>query len=222
MNKTYTTFSDWVTMLENHPLVILDVGANDLGTTCAFRSLFPNAYIHAFEPDVRAIKNGKLRLAKLGNFSSRITLHECAVGRLDAIRDFFPSNGKSPTMNWYESGYDLSGSILEPVAIHHPGLETVFFESPVKVRCITLNAWLQEYRPRKVDLIWMDVQGAELEVIQGGELVINMAKWIYLECMETRVYRNQPSLKAITEALPFHKLYQSLPDGNYLYRRIFD
>jgi FkbM family methyltransferase len=222
MSKYLRKFSDWAELLDHHPLVILDVGANDLGTTCAFKSLFPDAYIHAFEPDARAIKHGKARLSKLDRPSERITFHECAVGHSDGVRDFYPSNGTSPAMIWYETGYDLSGSLKVPVSARHPGLETVYFENPVQVRCTTLDSWLREYRPRKVDLVWMDVQGAELEVIRGGELVFNMAKWVYLECMETRVYMDQPSLEEIICALPFHRLCESFSDGNHLFRRVFD
>ena len=222
MSKLISVFSDWTKLLDSHPLVILDVGANDLGTTCAFKSLFPCAYIHAFEPDIRAINNGRARLAQIATLAKRITFHECAVGKFDGLRDFYPSNGHSPEMGWYDSGYDLSGSLLAPIAASHPGLETVYFERPVEVQCITLNSWVRKFRPRKIDLIWMDVQGAELEVIQGGGLAVRMAKWIYLECMETKIYEGQPNLEAITQSLPYHRLYQSFQDGNYLFKRFFD
>lgn len=222
MNNHQYSFSEWKHLLDLPPPVILDVGANDLGTSLAFKKLFPDAYIHAFEPDPRAIIHGEQNLERMKLWSERIIYHHCAVGEIESMRYFYPSNGFNPNCPWYDSGYDLSGSLLKPVSSVHPGLETVYFDSPIQVRCITLNTWLKSFKPRKIDLIHMDVQGAELEVIRGGDLAFKMAKWVFLECMDAKVYENQPTLNELSAHLPYHRLIKSYHgDGNHLFRRIF-
>jgi FkbM family methyltransferase len=212
-------FQRWQSLLVGTPLVILDIGANDLGTSFAFLNLFPDSYIHAFEPDKRALAHARARLQSNSNHSDRITLHEVAVSSSNQVSQFYPSNGVNPNLPWYSSGYDLSGSLRKPLHTTYPGIESIYFDQPVEVPCMTLDTWLLKFRPRKIDLIWMDVQGEELNVILGGRRSCTMAKWIFLECMDEQIYNEQPSLSMILEQLPDHSLFESFHDGNYLFKR---
>jgi hypothetical protein len=53
----------------------------------------------------------------------------------------------------------------------------------------------------QVDLIWMDVQGAELLVIEGARQTLKKTHYLYTECQEGR-YRGQPGLNRIVKELP--------------------
>ena len=85
MNDDGTTTLDSLSWLElqgiigSSPKVILDVGANDGGTSRVFQTLFPTAVIHGFEADRRAIERCKNRLEHGNLCRGRFALHEVAI-----------------------------------------------------------------------------------------------------------------------------------------------
>jgi len=198
---------------------ILDVGANDGGTSCVFHELFPNATIHSFEPDVRALTNFERRLKIANGKFRRIIIHRGAVADFDGQGTFYPSDGHNPRLNWYPTGWDLSGSLNRPLHNQHPGVDTITFSRNSTVKVTSLNKWASDHQIRKVDLLWMDVQGGELKVIKGATGVIPNTRYIFLECMSERIYDEQPTLDEIRQALSSHQLVCAFPDENYLFRQ---
>ena len=61
----------------------------------------------------------------------------------------------------------------------------------------------------QVDLIWMDVQGAEADVFRGGRETLAKTRFIYTEYGETELYQGQ---------LPFRQLLAEVPDFKVLAR----
>lgn len=55
--------------------MILEIGAHHGGHTAAFLKFFPQAQIHAFEPDPRAVKVLKSKVN-----DGRLRIHEIAIG----------------------------------------------------------------------------------------------------------------------------------------------
>lgn len=53
---------------------------------------------------------------------------------------------------------------------------------------------------RAIDLIWCDVQGAELKVVNGGRETLRLTKWFYVEVQEGR-YFGQPGVKKFLREL---------------------
>ncbi len=200
---------DWNQLLDMHPVVVLDLGANNLSATLTFAKLFQDAYIHAFEADPRAYNNGRINLSKIGESSRKIFFHNSAVGGTDGIRWFYPSSGIHPSHQWYDTGYDLFGSLLKPAFTTHPEFSTVFFDAPIQVQCVTLDSWVKTYRPRKIDLIQMDIQGGELDVIKGGATAMKMAKWLFFPSRDSSLYLDHYSLEDLIKCLPDHTLCSS-------------
>ena len=207
-------------LLGESPRFILDVGANDGGTSSVFQSLFDSVFVHAFEPDPRAIANieNRLKLHKLDG--SRFALHRCAVSNYDGDGEFFPSTGFHPGFPWYSTGYDLSGSLNRPLSSEYPGIPTIKFSEPFITPVVSLDRWANNHRLDRIDMIWMDLQGGELNAIRGGSDLVRKCDYIYLECEEERlVYENQPSRVEIEAHLPEHSLIAVFDDGNILFRR---
>ena len=199
--------------------LILDVGANDGGTSFVFHEIFPNATIHSFEPDPRALLNFDRRLTLENDKLTRIFLHRTAVSNFDGVANFYPSDGHNPKLQWYPSGWDLSGSLNKPLSEYHPGAETITFSRTIPVKVTSLNKWFNLHQVEKVDLLWMDVQGGELKVIEGAKDLIPLTRYIYLECMKESIYHEQPSLQEINQALNTHELVGVFPEDNYLFKR---
>ena len=210
---------DWQLLIQSKRPVIFDVGCNDGGHSRIFQHLFPECMIHAFEPDSRAIEHCKKRIA-LGQIDlARFQLFEGVLSDVQGTLEFWPSSGHVENAVWYESGWDLSGSTLKPVANKHPFVEGIIFESPVLVRSTTLDNYVEESAIQEIDLLWMDVQGAEFNVLKGSVNNLNKISYIYLECEASVVYEGQPTLHTITKFLQNYsfKRIANYPDGNYLF-----
>jgi len=57
--------------------------------------------------------------------------------------------------------------------------------SSVKIPAITLDFILEKYKLPRVDLIKIDVEGAECEVILGGRKTLEKTRYLYIECRKS-------------------------------------
>ena len=215
----YFPTPNWRFLLGNAPEVIMDIGANDGGTSAVFQHLFPGAQIFAFEPDPRAILNCKRRVASGQLRLEYFELFEGAVSDEDGECEFYQSDGSDPNFQWYETGYDLSGSILRPLSEQLQQVPTVVFKNKIRVKTTTLDNWISGREIRAIDLLWMDVQGAEAKVLSGARNALRKVKYIYLECEERKTYTGQPTLQELMTLLDGFALVQSYSDGNHLFIR---
>jgi len=179
--------------------LILEVGANNGHTTEQFLQEMPNSKIFCFEPDPRAIRKFRKRIS-----NPSVTLFECAVGNQNGIVNFNQSSGGEEADGW-----DQSGSIRRPKR-HLETWPWVKFESQIKVPIVRLDDWALTKTLGMIDLIWADVQGAEDDLIFGGETVIRSARFLYTEYGAMEWYQGQMSLDEICEALSNlgHVLYR--------------
>jgi FkbM family methyltransferase len=128
------------------PAVILDVGSN-IGASVRFlRARFPDAEIHAVEPDPTALKT--LRANTAGD--PRITVHPLAVGARTEERAFYQS-----LHGWASS---FSGDRRRA-----GGRWTT-------VQVVSLPDLLARIGRDRVDLIKMDIEGAEWDVFAATRL----------------------------------------------------
>jgi FkbM family methyltransferase len=206
-------------VIGSQPKVILDVGANDGGTSAAFQRLFPSAFIHAFEPDPRAIHNCRERINSQNIDQTRFNLHEVAVANFNGTADYYPSNGYNSEFRWYDTGYDLAGSLNKPLKVKYPGIETIYFESPIRVPVRRIDDLLRPYKIETIDLIWMDVQGGESNALLGAIETVSKACYLYIECIDEMIYEEQQSLPFIETILSGHIRVASYKDGNHLFQR---
>ncbi|KRQ09656.1 FkbM family methyltransferase [Bradyrhizobium sp. DASA03076] len=201
-----------VSLLGNPSPVILDIGCNDGTDTKRFVELCPEARFYCFEPDPRAVVRFK---KNLHSALDKVRLFEIAISDRNGKIDFHPSNGDGEVEEW-----DLSGSIRRPKN-HLAEYEWVRFDKPISVETRRLDDWSSEAKLDKIDLIWMDVQGAESDVIAGGKRALSNTRFIYTEYSDRELYEGQLSLNAILELLPSFevvRLYPRAVEGDVLLR----
>ena len=92
------------------------------------------------------------------------------------------------------NGAHGSGSLLRPTdhEIYFPGIK---FESAGMVQCYTLDTLFKKFWLGKIDLLWVDVQGAEQEVIQGGRCALAKTRYLFMEAEEDRALYDGQALK---------------------------
>lgn len=162
--------------------VVIEVGAHIGTDTTRIARLLQQPFTYlAIEPDNRNFEN----LQKVCDRYD-ITLIPAAIGNKNGLVNFWQSTTKS----------DFN-SLKKPIrnANRPKGTE---FES-VRVQSFTLDKLAELYQLSQVDLLWMDVQGAELEVIEGARGILEKTHYLYTECQEGR-YVGQPGFAKIMMA----------------------
>jgi FkbM family methyltransferase len=166
-------------LIKNPKPVILDVGAHVGETAARYRALFPGALIHSFEPFPPSFES----LAAAFRADPRVVPHNVAVSETAGTAKF-KVNRASVTNSLLESdrrGDDYWGKNL---------LDT---ESEISVRTLALDEFCREQRIEHVDVLKIDVQGAEYAVLAGARdlLARRAVDLIYLEMIIAPSYVGQ-------------------------------
>lgn len=188
---------------------ILEIGCNDGGQTLWFLEIFENARIYCFEPDPRAIVRFNERVGQRPN----VKLFEIALSDQDGNIPFFQSDGYRDDRMEIDmpKGWDLSGSIRQPKD-HLQLYPWVTFGQCITVMTTTLDTWCAQNNIKDIDFIWMDVQGAEIDVINGGMNALNRTHFIYMEYSDMEMYEGQNSLKQLLTHLKNFKILIRYPN----------
>ncbi len=157
---------------------ILDIGSWHLGQSIEFSSVFKNARIDAFEPVPDSYQNCLKRLEQIDEQKrNRISIHNIALSDKAGEIPFYPVDpAKSSTPNVGASSMfkfidGLNGSPF--------GQNLV--QNEIHVKTDTLDNWCRENNVTEVDIMWVDVQGAELLVFKGGENILKNTRIIMTE-----------------------------------------
>lgn len=185
--------------------VILEIGCNDGSQTCWLAKMFEHGTIYCFEPEPRAIRRFK---EKVGQHSN-INLFEMALSDKNGELTFHQSAGhlnkKDHNNEEMPEGWDLSGSIKKPKLhlITHP---SITFDQSITVKTTTLDDWCNEHSIEVIDFIWMDVQGAELDIFRGGKNALSKTRFIYTEYSNIEIYEGQATLPELLQHLKTFKI----------------
>jgi len=102
--------------------------------------------------------------------------------------------GKAGRRNLYVTKEPACSSLYPPIqhlAEHYPALECIQLEKVLSVNVTTLDAWAEENRIAEIDYIKIDTQGAELEILQGGEHLLKTVRCIDIEVEFNPIYEGQ-------------------------------
>jgi FkbM family methyltransferase len=171
----------------NSVRTILDIGSWHLKQTIEMAIIFPNAAIHAFEPnpDTYAVCKSTWQNLPEG-MRNRIFIHQVALSDKVGKVDFYPLD-KSKT-----SSSNEGIASLNPLKAEMDGslLGDKWVQKKISVESNTLDNWCNMNGVRKVDLIWMDVQGAELSVLSQGKETLRDVKALCTEAGLIPYYEN--------------------------------
>jgi FkbM family methyltransferase len=157
------------------PAGVLDVGAWDAEDAIRFKRAWPRARVDAFEADpeaYEAILKGRRADAE------KVLVHHFAVCNHNRGVFFFPNSTPAHPIG-------MSGSLLPPTEKLKKDAPFLDFDRrpPVKVPSIRLDSFVARFDFPAIDILHVDVQGAEGLVLEGlGALRPPM---IFLEIDET-------------------------------------
>ena len=204
--------ADLADMVGRDAKTVLDVGANDGGDTLRLLNIFPQATVHAFEPEPRAVTLFRQKVT-----DSRGMLHELALGAENGTAKFYRSGGAPEGReSEFPQGWHASGSIRPPkeATTVHPWMK---FDSQIQVPLMTLDTWAQTTKIDRIDFLWADVQGAEVDLIRGGTETLRRTRYFYTEYSNLEQYEGQLGITQLLQLLPGWSVQEQWP-GDVLLR----
>lgn len=160
---------------------MLEIGASDIGggpeRFHMLLDFFPGSQIIAFEvdPDLCEKMN---RTAKPG-----IRFFPTALGRTEETRTF------------YETRHPMCCSLYEPnerlISLYN-NFEFAYIKSVGSIQTVSLDHFADQNNIQSVDFIKIDIQGAELDVFQGGPEVLDQVVAMVCEVEFIPHYVDQP------------------------------
>jgi FkbM family methyltransferase len=165
-------------------IVVFDIGSRDCEQSIEFYKEFPNSKIYAFECNPNTLP---LCRKNITDFSDRITLVSKAVNSFSGSCTFFPINQKETVTTW-KDGNPGASSLFKS-----NGQYTVekYVQDETAVACITLRDFIMEQNIECVDIIWMDLQGAELIALKSMGEFLKKTKYIHTEVSYKPMYHGQ-------------------------------
>lgn len=150
----------------------------------------------AFEPDPRNIGVFKKNVTH-----PAVTLVEMAVADKNGSCDFHLSSGRPKDVVDPAYNHTHSSSIRKP-KLHLQAHPWCKFESKITVPVTTLDTYCLHHDIKHIDFIWADMQGAECDMIRGGQHMLTNTDYVYMEHNERELYDG---------AMPSDKLLALLP-----------
>jgi FkbM family methyltransferase len=173
-------------------LVIFDIGACEGEDSIRYSRLFPNATVHLFEPRPDNLEKVAQNLRDFECTSVEVS--SLALSNAAGEATFYLSSGKPEDASENEE-WDFgnkSSSLLPPGEKMKEHTSWLEFKDHLVVQTERLDTYCAHHNISRIDLIHMDVQGAELMVLEGaGDMMQNIAA-IWLEVEAVELYKNQP------------------------------
>ncbi len=156
--------------------VILDCGANTGQMARGFRGLYPNARIYSFEPVTRCFGDLEKTCVQIGAQAVKK-----AVSDRDGIANINLTT--SPECNSL-LGYEHN----------NPCDKYTWIVDEEQVETCSLDSWCSQndIAPASVDIIKLDIQGAELQALCGAPRILKEAKMVLTEVSFVRLYKDSP------------------------------
>lgn len=158
--------------------VIFDVGGCDGSTVEDFKKIFPKSFIYSFEPYPSSYTN----LQNVAKRFSDVHTYNLALADNELAANFFVNKSKA------------TNSLLKPVPTNSFIDEHAILEGKIEIQQKTIDSILSENSIISIDILKMDVQGAELKVLMGAKQALssNKIKFILAEIWFLAGYENQP------------------------------
>jgi FkbM family methyltransferase len=142
----------------------------DVGTNMGYHSLLASKLVgdkgrvHAFEPADTQFQHLQLNLRI--NHIENVTANQCAVAESTGEREFFISEG------WNQGTHSLG--------------KTAGQSKSCRVPCVSIDDYVEKQSVKRIDVMKVDVEGAELSVFKGAQRTLSTMPppLLIFECCE--------------------------------------
>ena len=181
--------------------IMIDAGAHIGADSVELARMFPTSKVHSFEPVPEIYSFLRHNTRKYSN----IQCFDIALSSETGITRMYVSSG----------GSDASSSLQKP-ADHLADHADVSFEKIIEVQTLSLDDWAAKNRIDRIDFMWLDMQGHELEVLKASTKILPTVKAIHTEVSLKKTYENAPLYKDFRKWLEdkgFRVEIEAIPQG---------
>jgi FkbM family methyltransferase len=198
--RKYNPFAEQKRLVDLGSLTIFDVGAYIGEISKVYAELFPTAQVYSFEPFFGSFEQLKRNMVRYPN------VHVYNMGLSD----------RGGRQQLYSNTFDATNSLLEPspAADKTWGKGVVQAQALIESEFTTLDEFIEKNNIAEIDILKMDVQGAETRVLTGADKALKEGRiaLIYSEVITMPTYKNQKKLWEILRAfdeygMDLHNVY---------------
>ena len=146
-----------------NPVSLIDVGGNKGLYSAELRKRFPNSEIHIFEP---SLSNADILKAKFAN-DTKVKINNFGLGKKDYTTTLFADEDGSGMGSVYQRKLDHFG-----ISFDHKEIVTI---------STMFKYWEEVLARGEVDFVKVDIEGLELDALQGFQEAILACKVIQFE-----------------------------------------
>lgn len=157
--------------------IVLEAGAHIGYDTTLMHHLWKKGHIYAFEPIPEIYAQLKYNTRKFKN----VTCIPIALSN---------QTGEA-TINISKGQHNASSSLLEPKE-HLKYYPEVIFEEKIVIPTITIDEWAKKNNITKVDFMWLDMQGMELQTLKASPEIIKTVSIVHTEVHYIENYAGVP------------------------------
>lgn len=181
------------------PKQIIELGARDCMETLEMHKIYPTANILTFECNPDKVQECRDRVKHI----KEITLVEKAVADKTGTISFFQIDTEKTETTW-KDGNPGASSLYKASGKYNV---EKYVQKEVPVECTTLNEELPKHNVSAVDLLWMDIQGSELNALKGMRNKLERVSIIHSEVEFMEIYEGQPLFWEVKKYLNEHGFY---------------
>ncbi|AQG79004.1 hypothetical protein AWR27_06500 [Spirosoma montaniterrae] len=164
---------------------VFDIGANIGQAALVLSQVFPNATIHSFEP----LPDCYETLSKLTSKLPNLVTYNLALGNY---------NGDAP---FERNQHTVSSSMLTMASVHVANFPETAISTTVTVPVMQLDEAAKSMTIKRNLLVKIDVQGYEMQVIEGGRNTLREATIVIAETSFVPMYEGQALFCDIVDAM---------------------
>lgn len=198
---SYTTFGRITAIAEcalgyDNINVVFEFGARYGEDTIEFAKRYPKATIYSFECN----ENTLVQCKQATSTYSNIVLTPKAISDYDGTITFYPID-KEKTVTTWEDGNQGASSLLKASGKYEV---EQYAQKEMQAQCIRLDSFMKEKNISSIDILWMDVQGAELMAFKGLGKRLSDVRVIQCEVEMIEIYNGQPLFHEVKKFLVRH------------------
>lgn len=170
--------------------VIIEAGGCAAEDTLRFKDIWPDSIVYAFEPNPDLFKVFTRHITILPNNLSKtknnrnIHLSPLALADVVGEKTFNMSAAMPAASSFFDDNsinVDVPQTVLDSLKIKREEYIPTYKDTPITVRCTTIDAWREKNNIGNIDYIWLDTEGAELMILTGAINTLKTVKVISLE-----------------------------------------
>ena len=195
--------------------VICDIGSRDAREGIFLYNILAAKTLHIFEPNPEAARLCIQTIKNECNNRENVIFNQVAVSDSDGPVDFYPVDLDSSINR------DIGVSSMFKINPKYTARRGVINQNHIVVNAVTLNSYFAD--KEKPDILWIDVEGAEMKVLRGAEDILSGVKLIHIEVSFRPLHIGKPLFWEIDKYLKscgfkLDKLVEDSRIKGFLYR----